>query len=414
MNILMLGRWMPPPRRPVRATREYQFARYLARHHRLTLAFINDNSDTVGAISALRAEFGDLEFATVPRGWKSLGGAVSLATGESCTLSYFRSEALRTRLADRLRRARYDLVFVSSSSMIQYALEIDPTIPLMVDYGEIDSEWWLQQAARGTFPASRFFRAEATRLRMAEADAARRAVCCVSATPAADEIVRTFSSTTSTVVIRNGVDVEFFAACPRPGKELTILFNTLLRSEGDFRDGVEFCRGTLPLIRASIPGARFVVSSREPLESYREEVRLVGAEVVAPTIDLRPLLHSQTVAVAPLNAGTDIRSSLLEPMAGGIPVVTTAKGGDQVGARPGRDLIVADDPADFGLQVVRLLDSQSSREELGAGGRGLVQTRFSWDVIGARLEHVMTDAVRRGVAPASSSESRPISAGLGG
>ena len=67
MNILMLGRWLPPARRPVRDTREYQFGRYLARDHQLTVAFVTDNPDTSGALSARRKEFTDIEFAVMPR-----------------------------------------------------------------------------------------------------------------------------------------------------------------------------------------------------------------------------------------------------------------------------------------------------------------------------------------------------------
>ncbi len=55
MKILMLGRWLPPPRSPVRATREYQFAHHLGRSHQLTLAFVSDTIDAAGAISTLRS-----------------------------------------------------------------------------------------------------------------------------------------------------------------------------------------------------------------------------------------------------------------------------------------------------------------------------------------------------------------------
>jgi len=159
MNILMLGRWLPPARRPVRDTREYQFGRYLARDHQLTVAFVTDNPDTSGALSALRKEFTDIEFAVMPRTWKSLEAAVRAATGESCTLSYARSGALRTRLEDRIRRSAYDLVFVLSSSMIQYVLDLNASIPVVMDFAGVDSEWWLAQAARSPYPATRFFNA---------------------------------------------------------------------------------------------------------------------------------------------------------------------------------------------------------------------------------------------------------------
>ena len=69
MKILMLGRSIALARRGDKATREGRIARRLARSHRLTLAFVTDVPNPVGVVSALREEFGDLEFAVVPRGW---------------------------------------------------------------------------------------------------------------------------------------------------------------------------------------------------------------------------------------------------------------------------------------------------------------------------------------------------------
>ena len=205
MNVLMLGRWLPVSRRLDEASRELRFARELAAQHRLTLAFITDDPDLAPSVSALRGEFADLEFAVVPRGWKCLSSAVSLAAGESGTLAYFRSAALSTRLADRARTHRFDLCCVSSSSMIPYALDLDPTIPIVVEFGDVDSQWWLTKA--GSAPSSlraRFYRTEATRLRMAEAAIACRAAACVVASPAAARVVETLAPGVSVTVIPDG------------------------------------------------------------------------------------------------------------------------------------------------------------------------------------------------------------------
>jgi glycosyltransferase involved in cell wall biosynthesis len=412
MNILMLGRWVPPPRRPIRLTREYQFARHLTRGHRLTLAFITDSSDIAGSISALRSEFGDLEFATVPRAWKSLAGALSLATGESCTLSYFRSEALRTRLADRLRRARYDLVFVSSSNMIQYALDADPTIPLVVDFGELESEWWLRQAVRGGLGAARFFRTEASRLRQAETAAARRAAACVAGTPEAVKLVTALGAVAPTSLIPNGIDMESFGPTPRLGKVPTVVFNVSPGGGPDVTPAIEFFRDVVPAVRARIPAARFVVSRAEGLAVERMLSRL-DVEMVAPSTDLRAILHSHTVAAAPLRGG-DPRSSVLEPMASGVPVVTTSQMCGQIGARVGRDLQAADGAGDFAKRVVELLESPGLRGELGVRGREFVAGAFSWEIFASRLGDVLTKVVP-GAAPAGpESAPRPIEATLGG
>jgi hypothetical protein len=373
----------------VKATREYQFARRLASKHHVTIAFITDNPDAVGSISALRAEFGDLEFAAVPRTWKSLASAVSLAAGESCTLSYFRSEALRTRLADRLRRTRYDLLFVSTSSMIQYALDADASIPLLVDFGDLDSEWWVRQATHGPFPATRFFRAEAMRLRIAEAAAARRAAGCLVETDEAAGIVRSLAPTAPVTVIPNGVDVEFFASSPRAGRTPTVVINAALSNEAKVREVVDFCRKLLAVVRATIPEARIIVASKDAVRVDGSLAGRSGVELAASVTDLRPLLHSYAVAAAPVEAGSDIRGSVLELMAAGVPVVATSVALGGLRAVAGRDIEIADDPLDFARRVIRLLEDSSGRAAMGARGRAYVASHHAWPVVAGGLIEIV-------------------------
>jgi glycosyltransferase involved in cell wall biosynthesis len=398
MNILMLGRWLPPPRRPVRATREYQFARHLARGHRLTLAFINDSPDTAGSISALRSEFGDLEFASVPRGWKSLASAVGLATGESCTLSYFRSEALRTRLADRLRVSGYDLVYVSSSTMIQYALDADPGIPMVVDFAGVDSEWWVRQAARATYGAGCFFRTEAARLRAAETTAARRAVRRIAETPEAGRIVQSLAPGASIEVIPNGIDLDAETAASRPGGVPTVVFNASPGCEAEARELLDVCRSIIPSVRARVPKARVVIASKDGVAMGSAADGVDGLEVVTSVGDMRLLFHRNAVAAAPGGTGLDVRTSVLEPMAAGVPVVTTCGVRDALQARGGRDLQASDNRLDFALRLVELLERDAQRDEMGAQGRRFVQEHFSWEIFAARLEEVLSVAAKRGAA----------------
>ena len=387
MNILMLGRWLPPARRPVRGTREYHFARHLARSHQLTLAFITDNQDVAGAVSALRADFGDLEFSVVPRAWRSLSGALSLATGESCTLSYFRSEALRARLADRLRQTRYDLVIVSSSTMIQYALDIDSRIPLLADFGIVDSEWWVAQAATGAPGVSRFFRTEAARLRVAEANAARRATRCVTATPDAAQIVRSLAPAAPVIVIRNGVDIDGTDTRLRLGRVPTIVLNASARDDANLQETFAFCRAVLPALRTRVPGVRVVITTRG---SVARGPAGVDIELSSPGGDRR-LFHSHTVVGAIVREAPDMRRCVLEPMAAGVPVVTTTAACRSLDARCDRDVRVADSPDDFIRRVTELLEDRPLREEMGAQGRRFVQENFSWELSVTRLGQVVDD-----------------------
>jgi glycosyltransferase involved in cell wall biosynthesis len=383
--------------------REYQFARQLlARSHHLTLAFVTDNPDTAGSISALRSEFGDLEFATVPRAWKALTGAVSLAAGESCTLSYFNSEALRTRLGERVRRTPYDLVCVSSSSMIQYALTIADSVPLVVDFAEVDSEWWLQRGVRGSFPSIRFFRTEAARLRAAEAAAARRAVRCLTASSEAAEIVKGFAPDAPVTVISNGVDVDSPGVAVTRSKVPTVVLNTSLAGEMEVRDAIEFHRTVMPLIRERVPNARLVIVSKEPAGNPPLGTALAGEELAAGVADPAPLLHQATVAVAPLRHSTDVQKPVLEVMAAGVAVVATSGVRQRLGLDGDQELLMADEAKDFAFKVVQLLADEVTRAEIGARGQRFVAKRYSWSYMAGQFAHLV-----EGVKKPAGSPSRP-------
>jgi hypothetical protein len=402
MNILMLGRWLPPARRPVRGTREYQFGRYLSLSHQLTLAFVTDNADASGGISALRKEFNDIEFAVMPRTWKSLEAAVRAVSGESCTLSYTRSAALRTRLQDRVRRGEYDLVFVLSSSMIQYALDLDPAIPVVVDFGEVDSEWWLTQASRGPYPATRFFKAEAARLRMAEAAVGRRATACMTETPEADAIIRALVPGVRTTVVPSGVDAEFFAGSVRESKTRTVVLSaSSLGSDSDRREAEQFCHHVVPMIRARVPDARVVVASAEPIPAARAG-RLRGVEVIGPVADPRQFFHSQAVAVGLFGSGQDLRRRILEPMAAGIPVVAGRRAIDRLGIGEKRAACRADGSEDCARAVIQLLEDPIQRIEMGERGKAYVTAHAAWSVRAVKMAGIVEGAVAR-----SSEDVRP-------
>ena len=78
-----------------------------------------------------------------------------------------------------------------------------------------------------------------------------------------------------------------------------------------------------------------------------------------------------------------------------VPVVTTSVGAMGLEADIGKELLVADTPEDFAKQVIHLLDNESLRKTLSQTARTRVETNYSWDAIGDRLEHVYVQAVHR-------------------
>jgi glycosyltransferase involved in cell wall biosynthesis len=63
----------------------------------------------------------------------------------------------------------------------------------------------------------------------------------------------------------------------------------------------------------------------------------------------------------------------------GLPVVTTSRALEGIDARPGEDIIVADDPGDFAARTVRLLGDPQMRAGFSRRARAFVESRYRWN-----------------------------------
>jgi glycosyltransferase involved in cell wall biosynthesis len=62
----------------------------------------------------------------------------------------------------------------------------------------------------------------------------------------------------------------------------------------------------------------------------------------------------------------------------------------------GRELLLADSPADFAAAVLSLLADPARAATLGQAGRAFVQTRYDWSAIIPKLEAVYEERRTQG------------------
>jgi glycosyltransferase involved in cell wall biosynthesis len=111
--------------------------------------------------------------------------------------------------------------------------------------------------------------------------------------------------------------------------------------------------------------------------------------------DLRPLYGGSSLVVAPIFWGSGIRIKLLEALACGLPVVTTALAAEGIALEAGRSALFAERPREFAAAIVLLLDDPALRLRLGAAGREIVERDHSWERIGERLRTLYEEARSR-------------------
>ncbi len=103
---------------------------------------------------------------------------------------------------------------------------------------------------------------------------------------------------------------------------------------------------------------------------------------------LRTLLRTAHVALNPMVFGSGTNLKIIEYLATGIPVVSTAIGTRGLDLVAGEHLLVAA-PDDLATTIAEVLDDPSAAAGRAAAGRALVERLYTWPLLGDRLYEVV-------------------------
>ncbi len=157
-----------------------------------------------------------------------------------------------------------------------------------------------------------------------------------------------------------------------------------------------FYLNVFPLIRASVPDAKFVIAGYGPPEVLTSiQKKDPGVVVPGYVDDIDECYKKASVFVAPIMIGGGVIVKIIDAMAAGTPVVTTSYGNEGIGAVPGRDLLVEDDPQGFADAVLRVLREKELVENLSTNGREFVRKHFSLDTVMSRIESAYQELVKK-------------------
>jgi glycosyltransferase involved in cell wall biosynthesis len=174
----------------------------------------------------------------------------------------------------------------------------------------------------------------------------------------------------------------------------TLLFVGKMSYSPNVDGAIFFCQEIFPLIKQRVPDAKLLIVGREPVSA----VRALASDDVTVTgyvESIIPYYQQARVSVVPLRAGGGTRLKIPESMALGRPVVSTTLGCEGLAVTHGENILIADAPADFAAQTVRLLNDEELRRRLIANGRQLVETTYDWQVIAQQLLQVYDKTVSK-------------------
>jgi glycosyltransferase involved in cell wall biosynthesis len=265
-------------------------------------------------------------------------------------------------------------------------------VPVVLRAHNVESALWRFAAPFRGSPAARWMRREARRLERWEAACLRRVACTVALTgPDASGLGDLGGSSARIVMVRAPFRSELASAAdPLPGDPPVVVLAS--GSWQPNRDAVwRFATDTWPAIRDALPQARLHVFGVPELEK--------GGPGVAwhpPPRDSIEAFPGHAVMVVPARHPTGVPMKCLEAWARGVPLVGVRDAAEQLAARDGEAMLVADTPQDFASALARLAADAALRRRLVATGRTMLREHHEPGDIARQLAEVYQSVRTRG------------------
>jgi hypothetical protein len=409
MRILYVCHRFPYPPKRGGKIRPFNMIRHLAQSHEVVVCSLSRSDAETGEAQGIAPHCSEFHVAQVDDRVQTLRMIATLPTPLTASAAYFHSTQL-ARMVERLLAQRsFDLIFVHCSSVAHYVSGVRD-IPKILDFGDMDSQKWLEYAHYKPFPLSAGYWWEGIRLHAEERRLARRFDVCTATTRAEWETLQDLGSGTPCEWFPNGVDSEFFAPSRRPYDPETIVFVGRMDYYPNQQCMFDFCAQVLPRLRAQRPMVKLQIVGADPSSAVRKLAELPGVTVTGSVPDVRPYVTAAALTVAPLRIARGTQNKILEAMAMGVPVVCTHVAAGGVDAVIDEHLVAATGADETCAAILRVLADSAERDRLARAGRARVLSHHAWPSSMRRLDGIIgrcldsfhsTHAERSGVlAPA--------------
>ncbi|MBF0143926.1 MAG: TIGR03087 family PEP-CTERM/XrtA system glycosyltransferase [Magnetococcales bacterium] len=389
--LLFLAHRIPYPPNKGDKIRSFHLLRHLVDHFRVHLGTYIDDADDWRHVEALcdLCRGGSTRFVQLHPLVGRLRGLPALGRGEALTVPYYRDRALGRWIGATLEREPIRKVVIFSSAPAQFLIGPEHAhLRRLCDFVDVDSEKWRQYGAHRPGPMGWIYRREARRLLTYERRVAAACEASFFVSEAEAELFRRLAPEVAGRVDywENGVDFahhspEHGFADPYPPGGAVVVFTGAMDYWANGDAVAWFAREVWPLVRDHLGEVRFAIVGSRPTPEVKALASLPGVLVTGAVADVRPYVAHARVVVAPLRIAQGVQNKVLEGMAMGKPVVTSAKG--MAGIRSPGELgrWATDDPVHMAGLISRLLTPEGAAEGevLGRLGREHVQRHYAWE-----------------------------------
>ena len=299
-------------------------------------------------------------------------------------IAHYYHQNLNNELKKELENGAYDIVHFESF----YTSHLIDKYPVKQVLGTENIEWrvFMEHARQQPLILKALFQFEAGRTKQYEEKSWKKAdAVLASSKENAEEIEKVIGK--KCYLVPNGIDLEYFQFKKQrtDNKEQKILFVGNFKYIQNQDAVLVLIKKVFPLIKKEVENAKLLIIGRNPTRKIKN---LADKDVFIDdkVEDIREAYYQADVLAAPIRAGSGTKFKILEAMASGVAVVTTAAGSEGIEGQDGKEFLIREKPEELAKAAVELLERKDLRNKLTINARKLVEEKYSWEKIVKELE----------------------------
>lgn len=402
MRILFLSPRQSLPARSGAKLREYHFLRALAQSAEISyLYFIDPESAPLTAkdLPFCREVIGIRK----PPAYGIRKNAMGILGPWPLPILNYTSPEMSAAVSRAIDARHFDIVHLDSIHMIRYAqaaAERKPGLRAIYNWHNIESEAMHRYSAATASFSRRWYAAQTARkLQNLERNILQTAFGHIVCSSREREQLQPLAPAARIEVVENGVDTAYFAenvtAVPGAWRR-QLVFVGAMDYFPNSEAAVSFANNVWPPMKRALGVMELTIVGANPGPPVLALSKHWGVNITGMVPDVRPYYRGALAAVVPLRSGAGTRLKILEAMAAGVPVISTPLGAEGLEVTDGENILIVDpdDTEGWIQRVLNLAESPALSEKLVAAGQRLVESRYDWEILGAKLRNTYEDWLR--------------------
>ncbi|MFL5762749.1 MAG: glycosyltransferase family 4 protein [Bacteroidia bacterium] len=328
---------------------------------------------------------------------KPLGAFVNLFTSESYNISRFYSTAFEKTLLDILSKTEFDIVHLETLWVAPYVAVIRKHSKAKIVLRSQNVEFMIWE--RLTDDCERFLKRAylkllAKRLKRYELGMLNRYDAIATITEVDSDAFRKLGCHIPIIHIPFGIDLEKYKE-----DRSSLVKNTIFHIGAmDWRpnaDGIKwFLDDIWPGIVKEHRSVNLHLAGRN-MPVWLKELKQDNVIVEGEVQDSHRFINSNEIMIVPLHSGGGMRVKIIEGMALGKTIISTAVGAEGINYTDGKDLLIANTEKEFSEQIAKCLNDPAFCDSIGRNARKLAETKYDNRLICEELSGFYRSLVKK-------------------